>query len=76
MKYRNGRSQSNLGEILKEQASMTMAVAAAASDPSSFTSMKAFCMTVETRSLRASVMPENLPINRSNLNPIKLKVSK
>jgi len=38
---------------------MTRAVAAAASEPSSLTSMKAFWMTADTTNFSLAVIPEN-----------------
>ena len=61
MKYKNGRSKINCGVIRAALIIMIAAVAAAASDPSSLTSMKAFCTTVEIHNLAASDTPENEP---------------
>jgi hypothetical protein len=60
MRYKNGLSQMNGGKRIIILLVMAKAVAAAASDPSSLTSMKAFWTTAEVyNSASGSVIPES-----------------
>ncbi len=60
MRYKNGLSQMNGGKRIIILLVMTKAVAAAASEPSSLTSMKAFWTTAEVyNSASGSVIPES-----------------
>ena len=79
MKYRNGWSQMNFtpfrGRAIRND---TKAVAAAASEPSSLTSINALCVAASNLRPRASLKPEKSASIESNMsvNPILTKVCK
>lgn len=79
MKNMNGWSQMNwttfTGRAMRKA---TRAVAAAASDPSSFTSMKALCVAASNFSPGIPLKPEKSAANESNMSvkPILTKTCK
>lgn len=70
MKRRKGWSAQNRGSVLTHRAFLTTAVAAAASVPSSLTSTKHLCMTLDTGTLFVADIPEKSALASSKASVI------